>query len=70
MHFNIMHVTLLYYGQRHVSASHVAIFMVISVITRIQMQLKYVKITPQYYQPPTHVQSHNYLSFITIPYPQ
>jgi len=35
MHFNGTDVLLLYYGHQHVSASHVAIFKVISLRTRI-----------------------------------
>jgi len=35
MHFGFMNVILLYYGHRHVTATHVAIFRVLK--TRIQI---------------------------------
>ena len=37
MNFNFIIVLLLYYGQQHVSASHVTIFRVISLKTGIQL---------------------------------
>jgi len=35
MHFHFIDVLLLYYGHKHVSASHVTVFRVISLRTRI-----------------------------------
>jgi len=37
MHFNFVDVTLLYFGQHHVSATHVTMYRVISLKTRIQL---------------------------------
>jgi len=37
MHFNFIDVSLLYYGQKHVSAIHVAILRVRSLRTRIEL---------------------------------
>jgi len=42
MHCNFTDVLLLYYGHQHVSATHVAIFRVISLRTRTQIQLQCV----------------------------
>jgi hypothetical protein len=39
MHFNYIGIVLLYYGYLHVLATFVAIFMVISLRTRIQMSI-------------------------------
>ena len=43
MHLKLIDVRLLYCGHQRVSASHVAIFSVISLRTRIRLQLKYVE---------------------------
>jgi hypothetical protein len=45
MSFRFMNVILLYSDHRHVSATRVAVFMVVS--ARIQIYLKCVGITPQ-----------------------
>jgi len=42
MHSKFVGVTLLYYGHEHVSTTHVAIFRVISLRTKIQLYLKCV----------------------------
>ena len=40
MQYNLNDVLLLYYSHQHISATHVAIFRVISLSKRIQLQLK------------------------------
>jgi len=44
MHFGFMNIILLHSNHRHVSATHVGIFGVVS--ARIQIYLWYVRITP------------------------
>jgi hypothetical protein len=46
MHFGFMVVILLHRGHQHVSATEAAIFRVVR--TRIQIQLKYSYINPQF----------------------
>jgi len=43
MHFGFMHAVLLYSNNRHVSATHVSIFRVVS--ARIQIYLRCIRIT-------------------------
>jgi len=47
LHFKFTDVLLLYYGKQHVSATHVAIFRVTALRTRIQLLLKHVWTTTQ-----------------------
>jgi len=51
MHFNYIDILLMYYGHQHVSATHVAIFRVISLRTGIQ-----ISITQEL---PKHIGNHN-----------
>jgi len=51
MHFNYIDILLMYYGCQHVLATHVAIFRVISLRTRIQISIMQ--------ESPKHVGNHN-----------